>query len=119
MRIEIEEAARCLKTGVVAIPTETVYGLAASIHCPEAIEAIFTLKGRPRQNPLILHLARAEELSEWVSSFPPDFEKLAALWPGPLTLILPCQEERIPLIVRAGLPTAAFEYRPYPSPASS
>lgn len=108
MRLEITESAKRLQNSVVAIPTETVYGLAASLYSPDAIESIFILKGRPRQNPLIVHLASVEELPEWVEEFPQDFEKLSALWPGPLTLILPCKQDKIPDAVRAGLPTAAF-----------
>ena len=108
MRLTLEEATLRLKNDVVAIPTETVYGLAASLHCPAAIDKIFTLKKRPRQNPLIIHLADRNEILDWADSLPPDFEKLTTLWPGPLTLVLPAQIDKIPEAVRAGLPTAAF-----------
>lgn len=108
MRLTLEQAIHRLKDDVVAIPTETVYGLAASLYCPEAIEKIFTLKGRPRQNPLIIHLADPSEIPSWTTSLFPDYEKLSSLWPGPLTLVLQANCEKIPEIVRAGLPTAAF-----------
>jgi L-threonylcarbamoyladenylate synthase len=108
MRIDLDRAAALLKSGVVAIPTETVYGLAASLHSPAAIEQLFVLKGRPRKNPLIIHVASLAEVKELATALPPDFEKLAALWPGPLTLILKADTKLIPSQVRAGLPTAAF-----------
>lgn len=108
MRLTLEEAAKCLKEDVVAIPTETVYGLAASLYCPAAIDKIFILKKRPRLNPLIIHLADTNEIEEWAESLPPHFDKLTRLWPGPLTLVLPAKGDRVPDAVRAGLTTAAF-----------
>lgn len=114
MRITLEAAVRQLRTDVVAIPTETVYGLAASLHCPDAIEKIFILKGRPRQNPLIIHLADAAEIQEWAHELPPDFDKLKSLWPGSLTLVLPARLDKIPETARAGLPTAAFRIPAHP-----
>lgn len=110
MRIPIEQAATLLKSGkVVAVPTETVYGLGAALDCPSAIEQIFILKGRPSNNPLIVHVAEAEVVQGYVSSFPEGFMTLAkAHWPGPMTLVLEVQIEKVPAIVRAGLPTAAF-----------
>lgn len=108
MRLTLEEAAQRLKEDVVAIPTETVYGLAASLFCPSAIDKIFSLKKRPRVNPLIIHLAEIREIENWIESLPPDFDKLAQLWPGPLTLVLPARIDKIPDAVRADLPTAAF-----------
>jgi L-threonylcarbamoyladenylate synthase len=110
MRVTLEQACDLLKSGlVIGVPTETVYGLAASIDFPDAIGDIFRLKGRPADNPLIVHAASQEEVSEYVKEKPPHFEKLAAsFWPGPMTLVLPAIEERIPAVARAGLPTAAF-----------
>jgi L-threonylcarbamoyladenylate synthase len=110
MKVTLEQAISLLNGGlVVAIPTETVYGLAASINFPKAIEEIFRLKGRPSNNPLIVHLASANNISLYVKELPKDFSKLAAaFWPGPLTLVLPVIEDTIPEIARAGLPTAAF-----------
>lgn len=109
MRISLEQSISLLQSGeVVAVPTETVYGLAACMNHPEAIERIFTLKKRPRSNPLIIHVADWHDIRRYVVSFPPDFEKLAgAFWPGSLTCILPVHSE-VPSIVRAGLPSAGF-----------
>ncbi|MGH7143218.1 MAG: L-threonylcarbamoyladenylate synthase [Planctomycetota bacterium] len=86
----IAPAARCLAAGgVVAFPTETVYGLGADASNAAAVERIFALKGRPADHPLIVHIPAAEELPRWVREMPPAAERLAAaFWPGPLTLIL-------------------------------
>lgn len=110
MRINIFEAAARLKAGeVVAIPTETVYGLAASLHQPEGIQQIFSLKKRPLTNPLIIHVECVEKVLGLVSTLPQDFQKLAqAFWPGPLTLVLKIDEKKVPAIARAGLSTAGF-----------
>lgn len=116
MRISIEQAAKLLKTGnVVAVPTETVYGLGASLDSPSAIKQIFILKGRPSSNPLIVHLAEATAILDYTSKIPEGFMALAkAFWPGPLTLVLEAQIEKIPDSVRAGLPTAAFRVPRHP-----
>jgi L-threonylcarbamoyladenylate synthase len=75
--------------GLVAIPTETVYGLAADAKNVSAVEKIFALKGRPANHPLIVHIAGAGQLSDWASVVPDTATQLAeAFWPGPLTLIL-------------------------------
>lgn len=110
MKISLDMAASLLNSGlVVGIPTETVYGLAASINFPKAIEEIFRLKGRPSNNPLIVHLANPSEISLYAKDLPPHFNKLtSAFWPGPLTLVIPVLEDTIPFIARAGLPTVAF-----------
>jgi len=116
MRVTLEQACDLLKSGlVIAVPTETVYGLAASIDFPNAIQDIFRLKGRPADNPLIVHAASVEEVAEYVREKPPHFEKLASsFWPGPMTLILPVIEEEVPAVARAGLPTAAFRVPVHP-----
>lgn len=116
MRITIEKAVSLLKDhGNVAVPTETVYGLAASLFCPEAIQQIFKLKGRPSSNPLIIHLSCKEEIEPFVETVPPGFSELAdAFWPGPMTLVLDILAEKIPNSVRAGLPTAAFRIPQHP-----
>jgi L-threonylcarbamoyladenylate synthase len=87
---DIAKAARLLEEGkLVAIPTETVYGLAADADNPAAVAAIFSAKGRPSNHPLIVHVARDADLSHWAIDIPPVAQKLiAAFWPGPLTLIL-------------------------------
>ena len=76
--------------GLVAIPTETVYGLAADATNPAAVRRIFEVKGRPAGHPLIVHLADAAALDEWTSDVPAGARTLVALaWPGPLTVLLP------------------------------
>lgn len=86
----IARAARLLEEGkLVAIPTETVYGLAADADNPTAVAAIFSVKGRPSTHPVIVHVARDADLSHWAMDIPPAAQQLiAAFWPGPLTLIL-------------------------------
>ena len=86
----IAQAVRLLEEGkLVAIPTETVYGLAADADNPAAVAAIFSAKGRPSNHPLIVHVARDADLSHWAIDIPPVAQQLiAAFWPGPLTLIL-------------------------------
>lgn len=75
--------------GVVAIPTETVYGLAARADRPDAVRRIFEIKGRPSDHPLIVHLPSGDALDDWVAEVPPAAEVLAAAcWPGPLTMLL-------------------------------
>lgn len=116
MRISVRKAASFLNAGaVVAVPTETVYGLAASISKPEAIKRIFFLKGRPSSNPLIIHVSSQEEIEKYVKRLPENFKQLAkAFWPGPMTLVLNVEVEKVPSIVRAGLTTAAFRIPQHP-----
>ncbi len=87
---EIGRAAAILRAGgLVAFPTETVYGLGADASNPDAVAKIFAAKGRPQNHPLIVHLAGIELLPLWAAEIPPTAHKLAAaFWPGPLTLIL-------------------------------
>lgn len=110
MKVTTEQAISLLNSGlVVALPTETVYGLAASINFPRAIKAIFGLKGRPPNNPLIIHIGSIDDMSLYAKDLPASFNALAkAFWPGPMTLIIPVKEDTIPAIARAGLPTAGF-----------
>ena len=88
--VPISDAVAALKAGrLVAIPTETVYGLAADARNPEAVRAVFALKGRPTEHPLIVHIAGTERISEWAIDVPEAAWRLAErFWPGPLTLIL-------------------------------
>ncbi len=104
----IAEAAEILKRGgVVAIPTETVYGLAASAYDCGAIKKVFSAKGRPQDNPLIVHIADMEMLTDVACDIPKTAFLLAQkFWPGPLTLVLP-RNEKIPAAVSAGLSTVA------------
>lgn len=116
MRILLDQAVSLLNSGrLAAIPTETVYGLAASLKHPKAIEQIFSLKGRPSNNPLIIHASSVQQVAAYASVLPKGFEALAnAFWPGPMTLVLPIHHEKIPPIVRSGLPTAAFRIPNHP-----
>lgn len=100
---EISYAVHALNQGdLVAIPTETVYGLAGSAFNEQAIQKIFQLKNRPTCNPLILHTHSINEVLKFVKEIPPTAMKLAeAFWPGPLTLLLP-RKSNIPLSVTAG-----------------
>ena len=100
------EAARLLLGGcVVGIPTETVYGLAANALDPQAVKKIFEAKGRPQDNPLIVHIASLDQLALVTARVPDAAYRLAeAFWPGPLTMILP-KSSRIPAEVSAGLET--------------
>lgn len=94
---------------VVAIPTETVYGLAAPLASPQAIERVFELKKRPANNPLIIHIADRSHLTVFARELPPGTQALIdRFWPGPLTLVLPAVPSTVPEGARAGLPTAAF-----------
>ena len=111
----VEEAARLLKAGqLVGFPTETVYGLAANARNAEASAAIYDAKGRPRDNPMIVHIARLEELYGVVAQVTPQALQLAqAFWPGPLTIILP-RGESIPAVVSAGLDTVSVRMPSHP-----
>lgn len=86
----IDEALSLLRAGkLVAIPTETVYGLAADAGNPQAVASIFAAKGRPSDHPVIVHIAGAAQIDDWARDVPETARKLAAaFWPGPLTLIL-------------------------------
>ena len=95
------------KGGLVAVPTETVYGLGANGLDPEAVAKIFVAKGRPQDNPLILHVADAEEIRRFCHSIPESAWRLAEkFWPGPLTMVLPAKDT-VPKCTTAGLPTVA------------
>lgn len=104
----IDTAAEILKNGgVVAIPTETVYGLAASAYDENAIKAVFTAKGRPQDNPLIVHISDMEMLSEIACDIPETAIKCAEkFWPGPLTMVLK-KSDKVNTCVSAGLKTVA------------
>jgi L-threonylcarbamoyladenylate synthase len=113
----IAEAARLIAQGKpVAVPTETVYGLAADATQPEAVAAIYAAKGRPSFNPLIVHvldLAAAEAIAD----LPDPARRLAeAFWPGPLTLVAPLKPGApIAALATAGLPTAALRSPAHPA----
>src|SRR5450830_751804 len=88
---DIALAARTLESGgLVAFPTETVYGLGGDAENAQAIAAIYAAKGRPANHPVIVHIAPEADVAYWAAVLPPQAQQLiAAFWPGPLTLILP------------------------------
>jgi L-threonylcarbamoyladenylate synthase len=105
---KIAAAARVIRAGgLVAFPTETVYGLGADAFNEKAIGRIYAVKGRPADNPLIVHLDDFDQVSQVAASFPSPAQTLCSrFWPGPLTVILPCLPA-LPGIVSAGLQTVA------------
>lgn len=109
MRIQLQEAISKLKNGeVVAIPTETVYGLAADASNEDALRQIYAIKSRPSDNPLIVHIADVSQVEHFAAEFSPLAKKLAlAFWPGPFTLVLPAKEG-VSKIVRGNQPTVAL-----------
>ncbi|WP_089965443.1 L-threonylcarbamoyladenylate synthase [Lihuaxuella thermophila] len=114
-REEVIRAADCLRQGgLVAFPTETVYGLGAIATSEQAVAQIFAAKGRPSDNPLIIHIGDKDQLSHWVSELPDVAGKLVrSFWPGPLTLVLPHQGN-IAANVTAGLDTVAVRMPSHP-----
>ncbi|HUC84943.1 MAG TPA: L-threonylcarbamoyladenylate synthase [Candidatus Acidoferrales bacterium] len=111
----VVRAAALLRGGqVVALPTETVYGLAANALDETAVGKIFEIKGRPSHNPIIVHVADGKTARGCVKQWPGTAEKLAqAFWPGPLTLILP-RAEKIPALVAAGGDTVGIRWPVHP-----
>lgn len=113
--VGLARAAEIIRAGgLVAFPTETVYGLGADGLNGEAVARIFAAKGRPADNPLILHVASDGELSALVARMPEEAAALTArFWPGPLTLVLP-RSARVPENVTAGLETVAVRMPDHP-----
>lgn len=105
---DVQRAAELLRAGgVVAFPTETVYGLGAVCQNQRAVARVFEVKGRPRIDPLIVHLAEPDDVMLVVQAWPDQAARLARrFWPGPLTLVLP-KRDLVPDLVTAGLPTVA------------
>jgi L-threonylcarbamoyladenylate synthase len=94
--------------GVVAIPTETVYGLAAAVNNPSSLNKVFSVKGRPTTHPLIAHLSSIEQLNEWAIDISDDAKSLAnACWPGPLSILLK-KSVNLPYLVTGNRETAVF-----------
>lgn len=110
LRGELKEAAALLaEGGLIAFPTETVYGLGADARSSAAVERIFAAKGRPSDNPLIVHIADREQLDGLVQSYPKlAGELMDRFWPGPLTIVLPAREGALSPLVTAGLPTVGI-----------
>jgi L-threonylcarbamoyladenylate synthase len=107
--VEVLQAGR-----VAAIPSETVYGLAANALSPEAVAGIYRAKGRPAGNPLIVHVATAAMARECATTWPELAERLARrFWPGPLTLVVP-RSSRVPDLVTAGGPTVGLRWPSHP-----
>jgi L-threonylcarbamoyladenylate synthase len=113
--VALRHAAEVLRRGgLVAFPTETVYGLGANALDVAAVARIFATKGRPANNPLIVHVARVEQVRELAAEWPDAAERLAArFWPGPLTIVLP-RASVVPNIVTAGAATVALRIPAHP-----
>ena len=111
----IDQAVSILRAGgLVAFPTETVYGLGADAGNPEAVARIFAAKGRPADHPLIVHLGSADLLDDWAIDIPPLARTLAAAcWPGPLTIVLR-RATRVPDAVTGGLSTVGLRVPAHP-----
>jgi L-threonylcarbamoyladenylate synthase len=111
----VKHAAELLRAGeVVALPTETVYGLAANALDPQAVGKIYEVKGRPAHNPIIVHIAGKEMASRCVEKWPERADQFAkSFWPGPLTLVLP-RAKIIPDIVTAGGDTVGVRWPSHP-----
>ncbi|HCM86134.1 MULTISPECIES: L-threonylcarbamoyladenylate synthase [Enterococcus] len=107
---QINQAAALLRQGeLVAFPTETVYGLGANALLPESVKQVFSVKGRPSDNPLIVHVTDFSMTKEYVESYHPLTEKIVQhFWPGPLTLIFSIKTGSLSPVVTGGLSTAAF-----------
>ena len=112
---EVKEAAAVLRSGrLLGIPTETVYGLGANGLDTAAVRRIFEAKGRPQDNPLILHIPDASWLDRYCRSIPPEAAALAErFWPGPLTMILR-RRENVPNAVTCGLDTVGVRCPDHP-----
>lgn len=113
--MSVERAVEILKEGgLVALPTETVYGLAADADNELAVRRIFAVKGRPSTHPLIVHIAGIHQLSEWAREIPLAAMQLAAaFWPGPLTMVLP-RTKRVLDVVTGGQDTVALRVPKHP-----
>jgi len=112
---KIKKAAEIIKSGgVVAFPTETVYGLGSNAYDEQAVKKIFELKGRPQDNPLIVHISKKQDVYIVAREIPEKAKVLIGeFWPGPLTLVLP-KNPSIPDIVTAGLDTVAVRMPDHP-----
>ena len=106
---DIDLAAKLLKQGeIVAIPTETVYGLAANAYNPEAVEKIFIAKQRPKNDPLIVHIHNIMQLEDMIGEIPHNASVLFTnFWPGPLTILFKNSKKKVPDIVNSGSPYVA------------
>ena len=112
---DLDLACARLKAGeLLALPTETVYGLAADARNEAAVAKVFALKGRPSSNPLIVHLAHASQTGDWAAEVPSAAQRLMdAFWPGPLTLVLPARGD-VSRAVTAGQSSVALRVPAHP-----
>src|SRR5688572_13957964 len=110
----IARAAAVLRAGgLVAFPTETVYGLGADASRDDAVSRVYDVKGRPRAHPLIVHLAPEANLDEWAREIPEAARALAKLWPGPLTMILK-KSPRVAAATTGGADTVGLRVPSHP-----
>lgn len=114
-RPSLDQAVAILRAGgIVAMPTETVYGLAADPCNADAVASVFALKQRPLDHPLIVHLAEAADIDRWAASVPLVAERFAkAAWPGPLTLVLAARDD-VPRQITGGQDTVALRVPDHP-----
>lgn len=112
----VDQAVSDLRAGnPVAIPTETVYGLAAMINKPEAIKAVFAMKNRPLSHPLIAHVGQDWDLNEYAEEIPDyAYQLIELFWPGPLTLVLKCRTDQINPLITGGQSTVAIRCPAHP-----
>ncbi|MBR5064759.1 MAG: L-threonylcarbamoyladenylate synthase, partial [Oscillospiraceae bacterium] len=106
-----ERAAELLNRGeIVAIPTETVYGLAASIYSEKALKEVYSVKGRPQDNPVIVHISSMDMLDGIVTEIPDNARLIAEkFWPGPLTMIFN-KTDRVSDTITCGMDTVAVRF---------
>jgi L-threonylcarbamoyladenylate synthase len=114
--VHVREAAAVLAGGgLVAFPTETVYGLGANALDSAAVQKVYAAKGRPSDNPMIVHIARASDIGALTPMLSPAIIKLADnFWPGPLTMVLPKKDE-VPAVTSGGLDTVAIRLPDHPA----
>ncbi|MDR2487319.1 MAG: threonylcarbamoyl-AMP synthase, partial [Clostridiales Family XIII bacterium] len=112
----VREAAETIAGGgLVAFPTETVYGLGANAFDPEAVAKVYAAKGRPQDNPMIVHIARASDIGALTPTLSPEIIRLADnFWPGPLTMVLP-KKNHVPDVTTGGLATVAVRLPDHPA----
>ncbi len=112
---DLDLACARLRAGeLLALPTETVYGLAADARNEAAVAKVYALKGRPPSNPLIVHLADASQATQWAQDISAQAQRLMeAFWPGPLTLVLPARPE-VSRLVTAGQDSVALRVPAHP-----
>lgn len=117
MRISLQEARDVLKGGgIVAIPTDTVYGLAVDPNQPEAVQGLFDIKRRPANNPMIILVGSPQAVHPFVDQEANGFEQLTyAFWPGALTLVVPVNASRVSEKIRAGRPDTGFRMPHHPA----